>query len=231
MHLTDWPAAVQGALVADPDLVAAMDRVREVVSTTLGLRKANGLRVRQPLRELAVAVADPEAIEPYAALLAAELNVKHVTLVDLAEVGLAELGVEQRLAVNARAAGPRLGAQVQAVIRAAKAGRWTRRGRRRRGRHRRRAGRARGGRVRAGHGGRRGRAGRPGRRACSPTAAWCCSTPRLDAELEAEGFARDVVRAVQDERKAAGLQVCDRIALTLTRAGRAVAAARGRTWT
>ncbi len=70
-----------------------MDRVREVVSTTLGLRKANGLRVRQPLRELGVAAADPSAIEPYCALLAAELNVKHVTLVDLAEVGLADLGV------------------------------------------------------------------------------------------------------------------------------------------
>jgi len=37
----------------------------------------------------------------------------------------------------------------------------------------------------------------------------------LTDELRAEGYARDVVRAVQDERKAAGLHVADRIHLTL----------------
>jgi isoleucyl-tRNA synthetase len=38
----------------------------------------------------------------------------------------------------------------------------------------------------------------------------------ISAELEAEGWARDVIRQVQDERKAAGLHVADRISLTLT---------------
>ena len=43
-----------------------------------------------------------------------------------------------------------------------------------------------------------------------------CIRDRLTGDLIAEGYARDVVRAVQDARKEAGLEVSDRIALTLT---------------
>src|SRR5665647_1598301 len=129
VHLADWPdlaEAADGAVLRDePALVAAMDTVRAITSAALGLRKLHGLRVRQPLRELAVAVRDPGALEPYVELIRTELNIKHMTLVDLAQVTQADLGVTTRLSVNARAAGPRLGRAVQDVIRAAKAGRWT----------------------------------------------------------------------------------------------------------
>ena len=45
-------------------------------------------------------------------------------LLGLDDAEAAQLGVTQRLTVNARAAGPRLGKDVQAVIRASKAGDW-----------------------------------------------------------------------------------------------------------
>lgn len=224
VHLTDWPVltdadgsatALGQVLVADDALVSAVDRVREIVSTTLGLRKANGLRVRQPLRELGVALPDPAAVEPYAALIEAELNVKHLTLVDLAEIGPAELGVTSRLAVNARAAGPRLGRGVQDVIRAAKAGEWEQ------------DGEAVVVRTPSGpvplepheyelttvvaEG-----AGEDRVAAVLSDGGVVLLDTALDDALLAEGFARDVVRVVQDERKAAGLQVSDRISLALT---------------
>ncbi len=209
VHLTDWPAVEADA--ADAPLVAAMDQVRAVTSTALGLRKAAGVRVRQPLRTLTVAVDDASALAPYADLLAAELNVKRVDLVT-ADAGTAErFGITQRLAVNARAAGPRLGRGVQAVIKAARAEAW----------------RVDGDTVVVttddgdvalepaeyelttvvGSDG--------GAAAVLPGGGFVVLDLTLDDALRAEGYARDAVRVVQDARKAAGLQVGDRIVLTL----------------
>ena len=49
-----------------------------------------------------------------------------------------------------------------------------------------------------------------------PSGAFVVLDTALDDALEAEGWARDLIRLVQDERKAAGLHVGDRIELTLT---------------
>ena len=115
VHLTDWPEA--GILVRDPELVASMDQIREVCSVGSSLRKAKKLRVRLPLLKLTVAVADPRRLAPYVNLIASELNVKEVELTDdIDAYGRFEL------TVNARAAGPRLGKDVQAAIKAVKAG-------------------------------------------------------------------------------------------------------------
>ncbi|MDH6244159.1 isoleucine--tRNA ligase [Mycobacterium sp. OTB74] len=201
VHLTDWPEA--GLLPADPELVAAMDEVREVCSSGSSLRKAKKLRVRLPLPKLTVAVNNPEALRPFADLIADELNVKAVELTDDIDVyGRFEL------TVNAKAAGPRIGKDVQAAIKAVKAGEGVLNA---------------DGTLTAGPAvllpeeySSKLVAADPDYTAALPDGAGLVV---LDAtvtpELEAEGWAKDRIRELQDLRKSSGLDVSDRISVTL----------------
>ena len=220
VHLTDWPTAgAETGLVADDALVAAMDEVRAVASSALGLRKANQLRVRQPLARLTVVVDDPAALAPYADLLARELNVKAVDLEPAGSGAAERSGVTQRLAVNARKAGPRLGRGVQAAIGAAKAGAW------RQDEDGTVVVTTPDGDVPLVEGeyelatvvasGAADDAAPTVAAAVLPDGGFVVLDLVLDDALLAEGYARDVVRDVQDARKAAGLDVADRIRLAL----------------
>ena len=201
VHLTDWPQA--GVLPADPDLVEAMDQVREVCSAASSLRKANKLRVRLPLSKLTVAVDDPKLLAPFVDLIADELNVKAVELTDdIAGYGRFEL------TVNARTAGPRLGKAVQDAIRAVKAG----------------AGVANpDGTLRAGEvtllpeefSSRLVAADEQFTAALPGGSGLVVLDGTVTPELEAEGWAKDRIRELQDLRKSSGLDVSDRISVTM----------------
>jgi isoleucyl-tRNA synthetase len=179
-----------------------MDLTKNVCSAALSLRKARQLRVRLPLASLTVAHEAASALSEFADLIKDEVNVKDLVLSD----DPATLG-EFQLTVNPRALGPRLGKQVQEVIRAVKAGQWTQDGDV----------------VTAA-----GVELQPGEYELRLTAADPDSTTELpgsnglialDAtvtpELVAEGTARDVVRVIQQARKDAGLDVSDRITLVV----------------
>ncbi len=205
VHLTDWPAAEE--FPADEPLVAAMDRVRAIASSGLALRKAQGLRVRLPLQSLTVVTPGAAALEAFSDIVRDELNVKTVTLVEFDESLVDDYGIARRLAVNARAAGPRIGKQVQQVIAAAKSGDWSVDG------------------DVVTVGGVPLEAGEytlelelddPAAAVVFlPGSGFVLLDTRVTPELAAEGLARDVIRAVQQARKDAGLDVSDRIALTL----------------
>ncbi|HVK30006.1 MAG TPA: isoleucine--tRNA ligase [Nocardioides sp.] len=219
VHLVDWPEA--SALPADDQLVAAMDEVRDVCSATSALRKAGKLRNRLPLAGLTVVVSDPAALEPFAAIIADELNVKSVRLVAADSEEAAGYGVEQKLTVNARAAGPRLGKDVQLAIKGSKSGDWSV---------------AADGTVTAG-----GLALVEGEFTLEtvvgaasdgvatgmlPAGGFVVLDTVVTPELAEEGVARDLVRAVQQARRDADLQVTDRIELAVSGTPAVLAAAR-----
>ncbi|GGE87161.1 isoleucine--tRNA ligase [Mycetocola zhadangensis] len=209
VHLEDWPDS--SAFPADDVLVASMDQIRAISSTVLSLRKQAGRRVRLPLATLTVVSPDPEHLKRFGDILRDELNVKNVEFVTLTDSSAADYGITSKLTVNARAAGPRLGKNVQTVIKAARAGDWTEVD----------------GVVTAGGvellpseydlvletAAAEGAAEQA--LALLPEGGFVLLDTQTTPELEAEGLARDVVRAVQDTRKAAGFDVSDRIRLGL----------------
>jgi isoleucyl-tRNA synthetase len=218
VHLADWPDV--SSLPADDALVAAMDEVREVCSTTSALRKAAKLRNRLPLAGLTVVVDDPAGLEPFTAIIADEMNLKSVRLVAADSDEAAGYGVEQKLTVNARAAGPRLGRDVQLAIKGSKSGDWS---------------------VAADgtvvSGGLAlvegeyaletvvGDAAEGAATAMLPGGGFVVLDTVVTPELAEEGLARDLVRAVQQERRDTGLEVTDRIELRIAGSSAVVAAA------
>ncbi|UBI09946.1 isoleucine--tRNA ligase [Corynebacterium coyleae] len=203
VHLTDFPKADN--LPADADLVAAMDATRAVCSAASSVRKANKLRNRLPLPKLTVALPEADLLEPFRSTIRDEVNVKDVELTaDVDSAGSFEV------VVNAKVAGPKLGKDVQRAIKNVKAGNYERRG---------------------------DDVVVDGDIVLTPelyterlVAENPESTARVDAdaavglvvldtnvteELEAEGWAADVIRGLQDARKREGLEVSDRIAVVL----------------
>lgn len=201
VHLAEWPSLED--LPADDELVREMDIAREVCSATHAIRKEQGLRVRLPLAAVTVAGPRAHGLSRFAEVIGDEVNVKEVHTTD--EIG--SLG-ELVLAVQPKVLGPRLGKQVQQVLKAAKLGEWHR---------------DEDGTVTVG--GEPLEEGEFILRLTPANPAVARTLPgddtlvvldtELTPELEAEGTARDLVRLIQERRKKVGLQVTDRIMLTL----------------
>jgi isoleucyl-tRNA synthetase len=211
VHLCDFP---QGTELAerDEELEQAMDLARETVRLGLGARGQAKIKVRQPLGE-AVVVADGReraGIERLAGIVREELNVRRVRFVAAAE----ELG-SYEVKPNYRTLGPIFGKEMPLAAEAIAALDPQR--------------------VAAAvrDGGALGIA--VGGREHTLAAADVILTMRapdgysveregahavaldlaIDEDLQAEGRAREMVHAIQNSRKTAGLQVEDRIELTL----------------
>ena len=200
VHLTDWPTTAD--LPNDVELVRAMDRVREVCSVALSIRKAHSRRVRLPLSELVVSHPDSSELASFIDIIADEVNVKKVTLAT--EISGAASAVLQ---VLPGALGPRLGGRTQDVIKAVKAGNWRQDGEQ----------------VFAGdielfageYNLKMVAAEGTASSALGDGLGMVALDIEITPELAAEGTARDLIRLVQQARREADLEVSDRIELTL----------------
>ncbi|TSC58801.1 MAG: isoleucyl-tRNA synthetase [Candidatus Peregrinibacteria bacterium Greene0416_19] len=201
VHLTDWPE-MKKLKKEETQLQARQNLLRRIVSLGLSVRADKKIKIRQPLASATIAIPtnmnkgklDPGDIR----LLQEELNVKAIDCVD--DPGaLAEAYAQ----VDARTAGPRLGAKVQEVIQAGKRGAFTMSGKNiiildetlspeeaqviyR---------------------------GKEGQDVAADYGIVVSLDTRITPELAREGSARDLIRAIQKLRKESGYDMGERIAL------------------
>jgi isoleucyl-tRNA synthetase len=221
VHLRDFPT-VDPAL-ADPELEKAMEAVRLTVELGRAARAQAKAKMRQPLRRAVIVAndAEREAISARADLVTAELNVKELDFVS-EEADLVSYAVKP----NYRSLGPRFGKRMPQVAAAVEA-----------------LDPVHVARVMA-DGGEIGVNIDGDEHTIGPDEVTLALQPldgyeveaeaghavalqlELDDELRREGLAREIVHAVQNARKAAGLDISDRIELSLNGDDEVLTAAR-----
>ena len=204
VHLQTFPAIDESLI--DLQLEAQVQQVREVVGLAMALREKERIGVRRPLPSLIVASRDPklrEAVERFAADIAAELNLKLVEVVE-DDAELVSLSAK----ANFKVLGRRLGKKMKVVAKGveqldAAALR----------------GVVEGGTVEV-EGETLGadelmfrREPLPGRVADSSGGVTVVLDTTIGEALAQEGLARELINRIQNARKGAGLEVSDRIEL------------------
>lgn len=200
VHLAPFPDPLE--LPEEKELVMAMDRVRDVCNAALGIRNAENLRVRLPLNSLKIIGAHASLLVPFQALIQEEVNVKQVEFFESIE-GAAT----RKLQLNFPILGKRLPEKMKTIIAASKQGLWEQSA----------------GRVTI--------AGetllpeeytlllepkeKRGSAPLSTQDGLILLDIQLTPQLKQEGLARDIVRAIQQARKEAKLQITDNICLKI----------------
>ncbi len=214
VHLADWPAPGGRR---DEQLEQAMAAAMEATTLGRSARKEAKLKVRQPLQEAVIACppATARVLEGLSGIVAEELNVRDVRFVTDAG-GLVQVSLKP----NYRTLGPRMGKEMPAMAEAVAALDPTAT-------------------VQALDAGQSVTVSVAGRdevlndddflREVRPSEGYAVAeggalavglATELTPELEMEGLARDLVRAIQTARRAADLKVEDRIVLHLDGSGR-----------
>ncbi len=214
VHLTAYPKPTHSPESANDDsrLQEEMFLAKTVVSLGLAARSKLKIKVRQPLRKIQVALGgqfDSRLLKDQIEIIKEELNVKEVELIQDA-TAIATVVAK----ANAKLLGPKYGKEVQFIIQAAKTGQFER---------------LPNGNIRITV----GADGNPRPYELTPEEIEIAYVGKegfnieteagllvaldtvITPELQMEGEARDLVRMIQDLRKAAKYKVSDRISIAL----------------
>lgn len=205
VHLQDFPNL--NFIEEEFDLITQMDLVRSICSTALSIRDNKNLRVRLPLQSLTVIGKNSKNILPYLAIISEEVNVKEVKISE--EISTF---AESKLQINFKKIGAKFGNKIKEITLAVKENNWQKI---------------------SDH-----KIHIAGIDLSGDEFELKLATKNIDEkkfailalpsndflvmlsieitpELENEGIARDIVRAVQQNRKDANLQITDNIALEI----------------
>jgi len=204
--MEDWPKVRESTI--NSNLNKEMAAVRKIVNLGHGARGKARIKVRQPLQKVQVAL--PKGIQKrwikdQKSVIIEELNVKELEIVD--EVG--DL-IEQTAMPDARKLGPKYGKDVQQIIQQAKAGKFVieKDGKVKVGKFELEADE-----INLGY------KGKDGFDVESEDGVVVILDTNVSKGLVHEGYAREVVRFVQEMRKEAGYNVSDRIYLLVRAEG------------
>lgn len=205
VHLQDFPDISH--LNDEKQLIADMDLVRAICSIALAIRDNKNLRVRLPLKSLKIIGKNSQRILPFKEIIAEEVNVKTIEI-DEDFSALAEL----KLQINFKKIGAKYGAKIKEITTASKTGDWKKIG--------------------------ENEIEIAGLKLVDDEFEIKLATKNIDEkkfstlplpsndylvsldveitkDLEDEGIARDIIRAVQQNRKDANLNITDRIKLEI----------------
>ncbi|MBL4694208.1 isoleucine--tRNA ligase [Candidatus Gracilibacteria bacterium] len=206
VHLADWPKASEELI--DEELNREIHAVRLIVNLGHSVRAKKKIKVRQPLSKVSVALPEsiaPEVVEAQKSVILEELNVKELILIE-------EAGdiVEQSVSVNSKVLGPKYGKDVQTIIQKVKAGEYEMTGP-----DSLKVGQFElmGDEIEVGF------KGKEGFDVESDEGVVVALDTMISDELRREGYARDLVRYIQDLRKEADYEVDDRIYVMVVASG------------
>lgn len=116
VHLADFPQANESLI--DPELEVRTQLAQTATSMILSLRKAAGIKVRQPLKKVIIPVLNESMrtrLESVSELLMQEVNVKEIELLSAEKA--AELLVK-KIKPNFKILGPKFGSEMKAISQA-----------------------------------------------------------------------------------------------------------------